>query len=267
MRHSAIRQKNETVSLFAKTNNTSEDCIVSKILSDGTFSSVSYTPNIISVDTNMFSTDIQLPDEDCTLFILFKGQPIVIIVGSPEKFFIYYRIETGQSVLYEHIYDNGDNISQGLLAELSNGFYALKINDYPDSIVIVDDKPYPVRLPYENIVYDMSGTIKIQNNVWQLISIPVSGEKVKEYFVDRLASKYSVAPEDMIEICTAYFGDENRFRSYIPGVTNPSTSNNFPLVYDDSNSSEISGFWVKIKDLTGLVSNVDNVIFDWGGAL
>jgi hypothetical protein len=109
----------------------------------------------------------------------------------------------------------------------------------------------------------LSGTINLQNNRWQLIAIPVQDVKVKEYFVDRLADKYGLQPEEMIEICNAFFGSDNLFRSYIPGVTNPDSANNFPLVYNDNGSLEVTGFWVKMKDLTGLVPDVNDIVFEW----
>jgi len=109
----------------------------------------------------------------------------------------------------------------------------------------------------------LSGTISLQNNRWQLIAIPVQEQNVKEYFVDRLAVKYNLAPKEMIEICNAFFGSDNLFRSYIPGVTNPNSPNNFPLVYNDNGNLEVTVFWVKLKDLSGIVPEPDNIVFDW----
>ena len=264
MQHSAIREPSEQVTVFVKTRSSNDECLVWELSNDGTYAQINYTPDIQDVDTNIYSTSITMPDHDCTLFLLFKNEPLVISVGSPDKFFVYYRVAAGQTVPYAHIADNGEEISSGDLAELTNGFYAHKVEGYDESIMIVDNRPFPVRIPYTlSSDCETSGNIKIEDNVWQLISIPVEGVKVKEYFVDRLAEKYSADPRDMISICTAYFGDEDRFRSYIPGVTNPSTSNNFPLVYTDAGHREITGFWVKTKDLSGVVPDVNDVVFDW----
>lgn len=265
MQHSAIRKVSEPVTIFASTNSDNNECSIWSLLSDGTYSQIQYTPNIQSIDTNLYSTDIVLPDYDCTLFILFKLEPIVISVGNPDKYFIYYAKNENETIPYEHIYNNGSAISSGNLTELISGFYCHKVEGYSGSIVIVDDIPYEVKIPY-NTNKQNKGSIKIQNDVWQLISIPVKGVTVKEYFVDRLASKYSILPEDIVDICTAYFGDENRFRSYIPGITNPSTTNNFPLVYGDGLNLEITGFWVKTKDVTGLVPDINNIIFEWSSS-
>ena len=264
MHNSAIRNKSETIDIFVSTDNSeSTQCDIFKLTDDGTFSQITYTPSITEIDTNIYTTQVTLPDEDCIVCIIFKKQPIVVRVGLPISRFIYYRINTGQTIPYQHYYHDGSSISNGNLIEAGSGFYYHDVYDYPTSIIEVDNTPYSIKLPYDSASGATNGTILIQNNVWQLIAIPRKGENVKEYFVDRLASKYSAVPEEMIEICTAYFGDENKFRSYIPGVTNPLTANNFPLVYSDGISDEITGFWVKTKDLTGIVQNVDDVKFDW----
>ncbi len=264
MQNSAIRAKSETVDLFVSTDNdVSTQCDIYKLLDDGTFTKEAYTPNIVEIDTNIYSTSYTLPNEDCTICVIFKKQPIVIRVGSPIAKFIYYRIDENQDIPYQHYYLDGSMISTGSLNEAGSGFYYHSVQDYPSSIIEVDNTPFRIKLPYDSASGATNGTITIQNNVWQLIAIPRTNANVKEYFVDRLASKYSVAPEDIIEICTAYFGDENKFRSYIPGVTNPLTTNNFPLVYSDGISDEVTGFWVKTKDMTGIVPDVNDVKFDW----
>ncbi len=263
MQHSFIRKKNELVTLFAKTNYEEEECIVVKIREDNSFVDTAYIHDIQQIKTDLFSTDIILPDEDCTLCILFKNQPIVVAVGEPKKRFIYYRVSDDQVIPFIQFSYSGEIVDNGDMAGIRNGFYMHSLIHAEPSIIQVDNKVYPVKFPRSVIATEMDGSILLQNNVWQLVAIPKTSEKVKEYFVDRLALKYSVEAEDMIEICTAYFGDENRFRSYIPGVTDPLTSNNFPLIYSDNANNEVTGFWVKTKDLTGIVPDVDNVIFEW----
>lgn len=263
MQHSAIRKKNELVTLFAKTDSPIDECLVYKISEDNSFAQIEYTPSITEIKTNLFSTDITLPNEDSILYILFKGQPIVIIVGSPTKRFLYYRVTSGQVVPFEQFSYNGDTIISGDMIDIGIGFYMHTLTYSGPSIIEVDNRQFLVKSPYSAVASVLNGTIHLQNNVWQLIAIPRTTDKVKEYFVDRLSDKYGVPAEDMIEICTAYFGDENRFRSYIPAVTNPLTSNNFPLVYDDNSSSEITGFWVKLKDLTNLVPDINNITLSW----
>ena len=265
MQHSAIKSTGELVTLYSKTEIISNECLIWQLNADGSFSSVSYTPTITEVTPSLFSTDYTLPDVPCTIVVLFKKQPIVISVGDTDRMFVYYRVEEGQDVPYSIITSNGSEADNGLLNELSGGFYFKNIMPYDETTIFVDGKPYPIRLPYPgpSIEQPIYGSIKIQNNVWQLVSIPREGSKVKEYFVDALALKYSAQASDMIEICTAYFGDENKFRSYVPGVTNPLTANNFPLIYTDGASKEITGFWIKTKDMTGIVPDVTNIVFDW----
>jgi len=97
---------------------------------------------------------------------------------------------------------------------------------------------------------------------WQLISIPIQYgywdssihshihdnstiAKIKNYIVDQIEDIQGVAANTLIEIFNAYPGDLNAFLSFIPGVTNPLSSNNFPLTYEDGAFREILGFWVK----------------------
>jgi hypothetical protein len=262
-----LRQTGETVTLFAHTSDSGSECLAWRINQDGSFEQIQYTFSITEVSTNLFSTDLTLPDDECTIVVLLKKQPIVVTTGGTQTFFVYYRVNIGQSVQYKIILDNGDDVTEGVLDELEEGFYFKDITSYNDSIIIVDNRHFPIRLPYPAIQdCPEAGSIKIESGVWQLISIPVPDVKVKEYFVDRLAEKYSISDTDIVEICSAYFGDENKFRSYIPGVTNSETTNNFPLVYADSGNNEITGFWAKIKDLTDIVPDVDNVIFEWSRA-
>ena len=263
MQHSFIRNRGETVSLFAKTNSQIEECLVYKIAEDDSFSPVTYVPSISEISQDLFKTDIILPSEDCILCVLFKKQPIVVIVGEPTRRFVYYRVVSGDNVPFEQFSYSGDPINSGTLTDLGIGFYMNTLLETYPSIIEVDNTPFPVKFPYSTIASVMNGNIKLQNDVWQLIAIPRMTTTVKEYFVDRLAAKYNLAAEDMIEICTAYFGDENKFRSYIPGITNPLTSNNFPLIYDDASSKEITGFWVKMKDLVGLVPDINNITLSW----
>ena len=264
MQHSAIRNKSETLPIFVKTNVTDDICDIYMLREDNSFIDTDYIPSSVEIDDELYKTELTTPNEDCLLCIRYKNQPIVIVVGDPTKRFIYYRVNEGQTVPYRHIDHDGLEISSGNLIELAGGFYAYTITSQVPSIIEVDGKHYPVKFPYTNASGStISGTIKLQNNVWQLIAVPRSSDKVKEYFVDRLALKYSTSADNLIEICTAYFGDENKFRSYIPGVTNPTTTNNFPLIYGDGLHSEVTGFWVKTKDMTGHVPDIDNVVFDW----
>jgi len=243
-----------------------EDTFVAhKLLNDNSFIEITHSPSSVEISDNFTATSFPTPDEDCIVCSLYRGEPICFNVGLPDKKFVYYAVNEELEIPYVHMDMDGGEISSGMLAEAGGGFYYHPITIPDDfSFMKIYDTPFIVKTSLSEVtVADSSGTIKIQNNVWQLIAIPRAQDKVKEYFCDRLASKYNAQASDMIEICSAFFGNENKFRSYIPGVTKASTSNNFPLIYSDEASDEVTGFWVKIKDLSAIVSDVNNITLSW----
>ena len=109
-------------------------------------------------------------------------------------------------------------------------------------------------------VQQLSGTIRLQRGRWQLISIPVEGKTVKEYLVDRLATQEGQLASDLIEVVNTYRGTEDKFFSYVVGITSESSEGNFSLVYDDNGSKEIAGVWVKMKNYT---HTMEDLILNW----
>jgi len=105
-----------------------------------------------------------------------------------------------------------------------------------------------------------SGIIEIESG-WQLISIPIqygywdigtghvhdgtTPAKIKNYLVDQIEDVQGVQCNTLIEVFNTYPGDVGGFLSFVPGVTNPLSSNNFPLIYEDGSYKECLGFWVK----------------------
>lgn len=259
------KPKDTNIALYSFSDQ-EDNLTIIKLHNDGSYDNIPHAEPSYSLSDNLTSISIRTPDEDCILCMIYRGQPIVANVGLPLKKFIYYAVDGDVDIEYKHIKStNGDTYSEGVLSQVDNGFYYLDIDIAEEtSIVIVNEIPYLVKTQLEEAEEEKtSGSIKIQNNVWQLIAIPREGAKVKEYFVDRLAAKYSVTPDELLESCNAFFGSENKFRSYIPGVTNPTTSNNFPLVYLDEGTREITGFWVKIKDLYDKINDIDDIYLDW----
>ena len=97
---------------------------------------------------------------------------------------------------------------------------------------------------------------------WQLLSIPIKNgffdktkgvlvhntnilANIQNYILDQIEYLYNVKAEDYIMIANTYTGDNQFFYNYIPGVTNPLSSNNFNFVYDDNGNEEYVGFWIK----------------------
>lgn len=114
----------------------------------------------------------------------------------------------------------------------------------------------------------LSGSIELEPNVWQLVAIPVqfgyfdsSGgvlvhdkstpATVYNYVIRQIESVYGKPAEQLLSVCNAYIGDDNFFRSYIPGFTAETSPHNFPLVYVDDDAPdgevrrEVVAFWVR----------------------
>jgi len=108
----------------------------------------------------------------------------------------------------------------------------------------------------------LSGKILLQKDKWQLLSVPVAGNKLYENFIQYIETKYSVVGSDIFEVFNAYpatSSQSSEFLSFIPGVTNPLTKHNFDFVMTDLNGEqEVLGFWCKTKNYLG-----SELIYDW----
>lgn len=106
------------------------------------------------------------------------------------------------------------------------------------------------------------GIVEIEPDRWQLITIPVqfgyfdttSGglvhdwttvARIKEYVCDQIEYKLGGSASNYIKIANCYIGDEDMFRNFVPGVTNPSSSQNFPLAVMDGANLEYTAFWIR----------------------
>ena len=119
-----------------------------------------------------------------------------------------------------------------------------------------------------------SGSIEIESNRWQMISIPVKygyfdtvNEEIKisdsvrstiyNYVVTQLETLYSDNIENLVEVINTYVGDNDYFYNYVPGFTPIASEHNFPLTYIDGIRDEIVPFWIKSK--VGY-----NMVLEWG---
>ena len=102
---------------------------------------------------------------------------------------------------------------------------------------------------------------------WQLLSIPIKNgyydkdkkslihktsvlANIQNYILDQIEDLYNVKASDYISIANTYTGDNQFFYNYIPGVTNPLSTNNFNFVYNDGVNEEYVGLWIKsISDI------------------
>ena len=181
-----------------------------------------------------------------------------------------------------------DEVKRGSLKTFSypfqyEGVYSLQLTTSDDSAshhTIEDTFSVAFEPCGGAVISKMSGMIEIESNVWQLIAIPIefgfwdtvqnklvhdnaTKATIENYVLAQLSYKYGKPARDLVEVANAYYGDENEFRSYVPGHTPASSKDNFPLVYSDVDPrggitySEITGFWIKSKH------NV-NMILKWG---
>ena len=117
-----------------------------------------------------------------------------------------------------------------------------------------------------------SGSIEIEPNRWQMISIPVKfgyfdtiDEEIKvsgsvrstiyNYVVTQLETLYSDSIENLVEVINTYVGDNDYFYNYVPGFTPVASEHNFPLTYIDGSRDEITPFWIKSKVGFNMVIN------------
>lgn len=125
---------------------------------------------------------------------------------------------------------------------------------------------------YSSSVY--GGEIEIEPDRWQLITIPVmygywdnvnhqlihDGQtiaRIKNYLLDQIADIMGNPVQNYIRIVNTFIGDNNFYYNYIPGVTNPLSVHNFPLVYLDGERVEYVAFWIRS------IHN-ESIVVKWG---
>lgn len=113
-----------------------------------------------------------------------------------------------------------------------------------------------------------SGYIRLNNNNWQLIAIPIKTHTVGEYFINKVTAAVqalnpSKTATDVIEVASAYPGQVNKFLSFIPGFTLLTSDQNFSLMMSDGTSvNEITAFWVKCNNYYTFTNNTD-IVIEW----
>lgn len=256
MQHNSTRLKGETIDVFASSQDLgtfSMYKIVGNVATD-----ITGVHTIESISENIYKTEVTLPNEDCIVCCVLNGCPVFARVGEPNVQYITYAYGTGKVVGYERVDNAGGAIESGNLVEYGYGLYGFVPNSLVYSLIKVGGVTSTLDVPYES-TEGTSGTIKLQRGVWQLIAIPRE-DTVAEYLCDRLAAQEGVEASELIEIVNTYRGSDDKFLSYVPGVTSKQSVNNFSLVYDDNGSNEIAGVWVKTKEW---VHTAGDLIIDW----
>ena len=262
MKTSHLRNKNESVRMFSNSNKT-DSLTVHKFDSTYNFTDVTEaSPVITPMNNNHKRYDFQAPDEDCQICAVFNGYPVMFQVGQPEVRFMHYEGKTGETIPFQRIDEDGNDIDAGNLTELGNGFYYHVPTDLGLSIYRVHGKSHIMKVPYLGSSADsLSGSILLQKDKWMLCAVPTDG-KIYENFVQYIENKYTVSGADIFEVFNAYPATDSQsaeFLSFVPGVTSPLTKHNFPLkMVDSSSNDEIIGFWIKTKNYAG-----SELVYDW----
>jgi len=230
-----------------------------ELVGDGDANDITPTVNITEVATGLYKQTVTLPEHDCIVFMKFNGDVMFLRVGVPVVEMMWYS-GVSDAVTYDRLDVNGSSIENGTLDYRGQGVHSFKPNDNEYSIICVDGEKQSLDVPY--VACDSeSGQILLQRGVWQMIAIN-NDSKVAEYFCDRLADQEGVAAKDLIEVVNTYRGSDNKFLSYIPGITAKTSVNNFTLSYNDESESnrEISAFWVKTREWA---HTADDIIYTW----
>ena len=94
------------------------------------------------------------------------------------------------------------------------------------------------------------GVVRLESDRFEMVSIPVNGVKVAEYFLDQIADITGLPAEDTIEFVKAYPSNtvsEKKYLPFVPGQTKTDSSLNFKLVEDDNGADAIVPFLVRTK--------------------
>jgi len=228
----------------------------------GTDDAIDITPNsdLITIGDHIKKQEVTMPNEDC--IVVFKNgiHSTIVRVGDPAVEIIYVDRTNKTSVNLVRNTIDGNEIESGNMINRGHNMFTYVPSDSQYSTIEIDGVLGILDVPYTVECKGNSGTIRLQRGVWQLIAINREDAKVAEYLCDRLAEQENVDASDLIEVVNTYRGSDNKFLSYVPGVTSKASINNFTLVYNDDGNKEIAGVWVKAKAWT---HTSDDLVISW----
>jgi hypothetical protein len=268
MQHSAFKDRGESVDIFAQTNKP-DSLKVFKILDDDTFTDITpEDPTIDSLGANLRKTNLTMPDENSIVVSFLNEQPVFTRVGNPKIRFTFFagKDKTGLEIPYDMLnQDDGDSIESGNLTEYGEGLYGFCPENTGDAIIKVKGLVFPLRVPYVVDSAGMAGSIYLQKNAWMMLAVPKEDANIYDDFIKKIEDQTGKDGNEIFEVFNAYpytegpNGSSRQFLSFVPGVTNPASSSNFQLIYEDSNGEkEITGFWCKTLDYEG-----DVITYNW----
>ena len=201
------------------------------------------------------------PDADCYLLVKRNKKINIIRVGKPDPLVIAYTGDTDKTYPYQQNDMDGAELSSGDMTEIGEGFYYAEPDPVENSYFILNEKyTHTFVTPFPD--GSVNGTIRLQNATQQYISLPVKDKQVAEYFVDGVCDILGKAEDEVFQLLKSLPSTEDSsgtFKVYKPGTTKRSSSGNFYLYTEDSDSiGEYRSFLCITKDF-----GQDYVDFKW----
>lgn len=253
MEHNRTKAKGETVSIFAYS------------LDLGTFSMYKITENVAiditplevsieSIGNDIYKTTVTLPNEDCIVCTLLNEQAMFLRVGEPEIRYCLYTGKVNSTIPYQRLQEDGSYISSGNLVEYGYGIYGFKPSTLEYGIIECAGEKVALDVPYGSMYINnsTSGVIRLESDRFEMISMPVKGRTVNDYFIAKIEEVTGKAAIESIDFVKAYPSNttsSGKYIGFVPGVTNPDSSYNFKLVEDDGGQDAHVPFFVRTKIL------------------
>ena len=184
------------------------------------------------------ATSTDMDDDDLTLTYEWKLYKEVDLS--------FIEISTGTDKEYTYPFQYEGNYRISLKTTDAEGDWSEKIEDFP-------------------IVFDVCGTgtgtgssgiVRLESDRFEMISIPVRGRTVNDYFIQKLEEVTGKAAIESIDFVKAYPSNtlsSGKYIGFVPGVTNPDSSYNFKLVEDDDGVEAHVPFFVRTKVLDATI--------------
>lgn len=259
MDHKSVVDKNETIYIAAETDDTVKAWKFTEADGIESLDDIELSDN--GAD---YKGEATAPDADC--YMLLKRSDgtnwiQIVRVGKPDPLVIGYTGVEGESHTYVQYNMDGDELSNGDMTEIVEGFYYAKPDPEETCYFQLDGGSVTITMtlpfPDDN---KSKGKIVLQPNRYQMVAIPVKGVKVKEYFLDKIEDIIGDDANTVIDVVKAYPSSDvsdNKYMVFKPNLTNPDSSTNFELIQTDGDYTEITSFYVVTKDFT------DDIVVPW----
>ena len=254
MRHTDFIAKNSSFKII---DTCSDDTNVYKFtLADGLTELDSVSA--IDIDNGFFTFEIQTPDEDCFIFTKQGNNIGINRVGNPD-ILVIVCFDEDETISYKQYDMDGAELDSGDMNEIGAGFYYIEPAKLQKSFFnIANGLIVTLKVPYN--AGAKKGTISLESNRFEMISIPVKGKTVEEYFLAKVEEVTGKSASESIEFVKAYPSNSvssGKYLIFIPDVTKSQSASNFKLVEDDNGEDATVPFLVKTKKFE------DNIVIEW----